>query len=50
MKIKFQQMISDMNIADESVMMKTPVDKMRLMLISNHKVRIALMSQLNNFL
>ncbi|XP_071516522.1 protein diaphanous isoform X1 [Panulirus ornatus] len=37
-KDKFQQMISDMNIADESVMMKTPVDKMRLMLASNHKM------------
>ncbi|XP_064086830.1 protein diaphanous-like isoform X1 [Macrobrachium nipponense] len=37
-KVKFQQMISDMNIADESVMMKTPVDKMRLMLASNHKM------------
>ncbi|KAK7074929.1 Protein diaphanous 1 [Halocaridina rubra] len=37
-RARFQQMISDMNIADESMMMKTPVDKMRLMLASNHKM------------
>ncbi|KAK4291487.1 hypothetical protein Pmani_035685 [Petrolisthes manimaculis] len=35
---KFKEMIRDMNLADDSVMMKTPVDKMRLMLASNNKM------------
>ncbi|KAG7175749.1 protein diaphanous-like isoform X2 [Homarus americanus] len=37
-KERFQQMLSDMNIPNESVMMKTPVEKMRIMLASNHKM------------
>lgn len=39
-KAKFQQMMTDMNIPEASMMLtNTPVDKMRLMLASNHKVR-----------
>ncbi|XP_027213745.2 protein diaphanous isoform X2 [Penaeus vannamei] len=38
-KAKFQQMMTDMNIPEESMMLaNTSVDKMRLMLASNHKV------------
>ncbi|XP_050696358.1 protein diaphanous-like isoform X3 [Eriocheir sinensis] len=35
---KFQSMMKDMNIDNESVMMKTSVDKMRIMLENNYKV------------
>ncbi|KAK8728542.1 hypothetical protein OTU49_009005, partial [Cherax quadricarinatus] len=37
-KDHFQKMMTDMNIPDESVMMKTSVDKMRIMLASNYKM------------
>ncbi|XP_063846419.1 protein diaphanous-like isoform X2 [Scylla paramamosain] len=35
---KFLNMIKDMNIANESVMMNTPLDKMRIMLENNYKM------------
>ena len=35
---KFQNMMKDMNIFNETVMLNTPIDKMRIMLENNYKV------------